>query len=409
MSPLLTGTAADRARAVIADIAAALRDPSVYDADPGLRAPDVGRGSAGAALLFAELAAESGSAADAETALVFLDASLEQASEERPNALLYPGTVGVGWTLAYLEGGLVDPDPDENDVDALVAHALSSGTWPSNDLIRGVAGCGVYLVERGRPADLVVERLTEMSVTTADGVTWWVDPATCLPDRAAAFPEGYYDLGIAHGQAGVIALLAHLVARGDDDARPLLEGATQWLLAQRLPDGMDHGRYPSIVAADPRPRGGSRLAWCYGDPGVAVGLYAAGRALGDEAIVKEAVDTAYAAAARPDDEAGVVDAPLCHGSAGLLHIFNRLWQQTGDERLAEAARHWFDVALAQRRPSEPVAGYGAMRPPQGGGEFTYEPLAGFLEGATGVALAMLSAVIERETGWDLLLLTKPVT
>ena len=409
MSPLLTGTAADRAREVVADIAAALRDPSVYDADPGLSSPDVGRGSAGPAILFAELAAESGSAADSETALAFLDASLERASEERPNALLYPGTVGVGWTLAYLEGRLIDPDPDENDVDALVTQALSAGSWPSNDLIRGVAGCGVYLVERGRPADLVVERLTEMSTTTADGITWWVDPATCLPDRAAAFPDGYYDLGIAHGQAGVLALLAELVARGDENARPLLEGATAWLLAQRLPDGDGPGRYPSLVPAGSHPHGGSRLAWCYGDPGVATGLYAAGRALGDEAVVKEAVDTALAAAARTGEDAGVADAPLCHGSAGVMHIFNRLWQQTGDERLAEAARHWFDVALAQRRPGEPVAGYGAMRPPPGGGEFAYEPLAGFLEGATGVALAMLSAVTERETGWDLLLLTKPVT
>src|SRR3712207_9128780 len=44
-----------------------------------------------------------------------LDSALEGAMEAQPSALLYPGTVGVGWALAYLEGTLVDPDPEEND------------------------------------------------------------------------------------------------------------------------------------------------------------------------------------------------------------------------------------------------------------------------------------------------------
>ena len=406
MPPLLTGNTADRARQVVTEIAAALRDPSVHDVDPGLRGMDVGRGSAGAAILFAELAAERGSEDDAETALAFLDRALEQAADERPNALLYPGTVGVGWAMAYLEGGLIDPDPDDNDVDALVARALELGNWPSNDLIRGVAGAGVYLVERNRPSELVVTRLREMATETPQGITWWVDPATCLPDRAAMYPHGYYDVGVAHGQAGVVALLAHVLAAGVEPARPLLEGATQWLLAQRLPAATGPGRYPSIVPSDDRKPVGTRLAWCYGDPGVAAGLLAAGRALGDETVVKEALDTALDAAARTGDDAQVVDAPLCHGAAGLLHLFGRLYAQTGEQRLADAARHWAEVALAMRR-DEPVAGYGAMRA-DGQGGWDYEPIAGLLEGAAGVALALLAATSERDPAWDLLLLTKPV-
>ena len=405
MAPLLTGSAADRAREVVRDVAAALRAPAVYDADPSLRGADVGRGSAGATVFFAELAAATGDEADAETALAFLDHALDRAVEDRPSALLYAGTVGVGWTLAYLEGGLVDPEPDDNDVDLLVAQALTGASWPSADLIRGVTGTGVYVLQRGRPTDLVVRRLAAMAVTRPEGATWWVDPATCLPERAAAYPDGYYDVGLAHGQAGTVALLAHALAAGDETARPLLEAATEWLLAQRLPDGTGPGRYPALVDAGDRPPGGSRLAWCYGDVGVAVGLLAAGRALGDERVTKEAADLALDAAART--EAGVVDAPLCHGAAGLLHLFGRLYAQLGDERLADAARHWFDVTLAQRRPGEPVAGYGSMRPDPDG-SLAYEPLAGFLEGASGVGLALLAATGERAPDWDALLLTKPV-
>lgn len=407
MSPLLYGPAVDRARAAIDDIASALRDPSVYDVDPGFRSASIGRGQAGAAVFFAELAAATGDESAGETALAFLDNTLELAGDDPPSALLYPGTIGVGWTLAYLEGRLIDPDPDENDVDALAAQALSVPTWPSPDLIRGVAGVGVYVLERGRPMDATVERLAQMATETPQGTTWYVDPKICLPERREMYPDGYYDVGIAHGQAGVMVVLAHALAAGTEAARPLLASSTEWLLAQRLPEDGRQGRYPAIVPNDDRDPGGSRAAWCYGDPGVAIGLLAAGRALGDDAVVEEARQVALASAARSEPgEAGILDAPLCHGSFGLMHVFSRLYEGLGDELLADTARHWFDYGMTQRRDGEPVAGWGSARPEDG--KYRYEPLAGFLEGATGVGLALLAATTDTAPDWDALLLTKPV-
>ena len=60
-----------------------------------------------------------------------------------------------------------------------------------------------------------------------------------------------------------------------------------------------------------------------------------------------------AAAKRPRGFSGVVDAGLCHGAAGLGHVFNRLFQATGEQRLALAAREWFSVALDM--PARPAA------------------------------------------------------
>jgi lantibiotic modifying enzyme len=408
--PLLTGPSADAARAVVADVAAALRDPAVHDADPGLASSDVGRGSAGAALFFHELARAGGDENDQETAYAFLDTALAGAVEERPTAPLYSGTTGVGYALAHLQ----DHDDDTNDVDELALAALGSDAWPSPDLIRGVTGVGVYLLERlpapvaRKGLDAVVDRLTRMSETDGDGITWYVDPRTVLEDRRQLFPDGYYDVGMAHGQAGMVALLGLMVSAGVETARPLLEGSTAWLLARRLPEDAGPGRYPLMVDKRPAPPRGGRLAWCYGDAGVAVALLAAGRALGDEAIVTEAVDLAVLSAGRVTD-AAVGDAPLCHGSAGLLHVFHRLWQQTGDERLADAARRWFEVLMTQRRPGEPVAGFGSVRPKDANpaSPAEYEPLAGFLEGATGIGLALLAATEGSDTGWDALLLTSP--
>jgi hypothetical protein len=398
--PLLTGPAADSARARIDVIVSALRDPAVYDADPAFRDSNIGRGSAGAAILFAELG-------DGETALAFLDSALEGAMEAQPSALLYPGTVGVGWALAYLEGSLVDPDPEENDVDVLAEHALAAGNWPSADLIRGVTGVGVYLLERGRPLGTMVSRLQDMAVELPEGTTWWVDPKTCLPERAEQYPQGYYDVGMAHGQAGNIAILAHALATGEESARPLLEASTAWLLAQRRHDDAT-GWYPSIVPFErDRDPGGSRTAWCYGDPGVATALVAAGRALGDDKVLREGADLARACAERTEPGlAGIIDAPLCHGSFGLMQVYTRLYEQLEDERIGDAARHWAAHGMTQFREG-PVAGVTSARF-HDQEERTYEPIAGFLEGATGVALALHAATTDRAYGWDALLLTKPL-
>src|SRR5262245_54905738 len=66
---------------------------------------------------------------------------------------------------------------------------------------------------------------------------------------------------------------------------------------------------------------------------------------------------ALRAAERPDATAGVIDAGLCHGAAGLAHIFHRLHRATGDVRLAGAARRWFARTLEMRHSRRGFGGF----------------------------------------------------
>jgi hypothetical protein len=138
------------------------------------------------------------------------------------------------------------------------------------------------------------------------------------------------------------------------------------------------------------PKGGrpepSRSAWCYGDPGIAAALLGAARSVGETAWEKEALAIARRAAERPPDGTGVRDAGLCHGAAGLGHLFNRMFQATGDERLGKASRFWLERTLEMReRPSE-------------------HSDRGILEGVAGIALALLAAVSSTPPEWDRMLL-----
>jgi lantibiotic modifying enzyme len=120
----------------------------------------------------------------------------------------------------------------------------------------------------------------------------------------------------------------------------------------------------------------SPLAWCYGDPGVAAALCVAG-------WHEYATDIAECAAARSIADNSIGDASICHGSAGLAHIFNRLHQATGTPSLRVAAEDWLSHLMdAQLADLD----------------------SGFLTGAAGVGLVLLAAATPLEPRWDRVLL-----
>jgi hypothetical protein len=76
-----------------------------------------------------------------------------------------------------------------------------------------------------------------------------------------------------------------------------------------------------------------------------------------------------------------------------------MFQATGEPRLAEAARSWFERTLAMRRPGRGIGGFEAWQP---GEARSADP--GLLTGATGIALALLAATTNIEPLWDRMLL-----
>jgi hypothetical protein len=161
-------------------------------------------------------------------------------------------------------------------------------------------------------------------------------------------------------------------------------------------------RFPDAVAPGMEPRP-TRSAWCYGDPGVALVLHGVARALGDPQGEEAALALACEAARRATEETRVVDAGLCHGSAGLAHIYNRLYQATGRSELAAAARQWLDHTLGLWQPGQGIGGYRVQNAREDG-ELFWDVSPGLLAGEAGVALALLAAASSVEPAWDRTLL-----
>jgi hypothetical protein len=337
---------------------------------------------------------------------------MQAVSEVEAPASLYSGLTGVAWVAAHLRerfSGL-DIGSSLDEIDEVLLEHLDRSPWPdSYDLIDGLVGFGVYALERVPQAatavaclERVIDHLAETAERRPEGIAWVSCSEWLPPDLREKEPARSYNLGLAHGIPGVIALLGRACAAGVavEKSRPLLEGAARWLMVRRAMVGTDGFPYriePGLPCVS------ARLAWCYGDPGVATALLGAARCAGEPAWERAARSVARRAAERPPDEAEVVDAGLCHGAAGLGHLFNRMFQATGEPRLREAARFWFQRTLEMCQPDRGIAGFAAWNPgPERSLGWTADP--GLLTGAAGIALALLAAVTPIEPAWDRVLL-----
>ncbi len=369
-----------------------------------------GASSAAAAMSLA-YAARVELVADAEAlAAERLDATVAALSDGVTGVGLWGGLAGVGFSVSHLAGGDDAAAVCQVIDEALLQHLdiRSAGTpgspWTGDyDLVGGLVGIGISALERleapdaRRVATRVLEHLENTAREEGGGVTWFTPPALLPEWQRALCPDGHYNLGLAHGVPGVIGLMAGFVTAELEvpRARALLDGAVRWLRA--LVPARPAPRFPAWwgPGIDEAP---ARLAWCYGDAGVAITLLAAARALEDAGLEEEAIAMGHEMAARPIGECGVVDMAICHGAAGVAHIFNRMYQATGDAVLGDAARTWIDRMLAMRRPGEAIGGFPALRSRDGAD--SWEAEAGIISGASGVALVLLAAATEIEPAWD---------
>jgi lantibiotic modifying enzyme len=422
--PLLVGEEAAAAHAVVLDIAERLRNPAgtSWEINPlaadlprsvSRRAASFSSGAAGIAVFFAYLHQFDADQGYEATSLEYLNAALERVEEPPFSWAFFGGLPGVAWTATHLS----DPQTRESscdpvsDVDDLLAEHLARPARRGDfDLISGLVGCGVFALERlPRPGAAhclarIVQQLDDMAEKRPGGVTWLTPPDMVPRDHLSRAPCGYYNFGVAHGVPGVIALLASARAAGiaRSTADSLLEGAVAWLKSCALPPGGDTV-FPKWIPKGMPMREPSRLAWCYGDPGIAATLLHAARCADEPAWGREAVRWALAAAATPLSRSGVLDAGLCHGAAGLTHLFNRMYQATGEEPLSDAARIWLQRTLGLRREGEGIAGFLSYKP-QPDPERPWVAQSGFLTGAAGIGLALLTAISSLEPAWDRALL-----
>lgn len=310
------------------------------------RGQSLANGAAGIALLHIELAlAGRGPWADAHAAIRRATASLVDAGD---HAGLYYGAPAVTFMLHAAQTGgppkyareLVTLDSHLARLARRRLHAaadrIDAGEYTQfgeYDLFYGMVGIGVLLRVRNPGSDIFGDVLRYLVRLTHpiqdDGMElpgWWVphDPDPILPT-----PGGHANLGMAHGAAGILALLAlaaidGYTVDGHHEALHRLTGLFQdW--RQDSPEGPWWPQWitrTELRTHRPAQPGPGRPSWCYGTPGIARALQLAALATGDVTRQRDAEHALLTSLTDPNLER-LTEPGLCHGVAGLYQTVYR--------------------------------------------------------------------------------------
>lgn len=286
------------------------------------RTQDLSEGALGVALLHLER----GDLASARSSLAQAVAGGVSAGG---NASLFHGAPALEFVIS--RAGRADRDVRDT-VDRVVATRLAtarrrqaSGALPhlaEFDLIRGLSGLGALLLTRDGASPLLEEVLAYL-VSLARPVRiegrelpgWWSETGPADKEMDG----GHGNNGVAHGIAGVLAVLSLAVRHniqvpGQHDA---IEVFARWLDRYGCCYWTTHDQLSAHEPPEPEP---ARPSWCYGRLGIARTQQLAALALRDPARRRAAEDNVVRTLADPDCLGRITDASLCHGWAGLLTV-----------------------------------------------------------------------------------------
>ncbi|MEV5373117.1 lanthionine synthetase C family protein [Streptomyces albogriseolus] len=429
----------ERAGAVSSEILERLADPAATmaatripaeAADDGVAEPvwaelTLGSGSPGLALAFAGAARDT--ARQVPRAHAYLTAGTHAVPGARGTAsgiFKGPGALACAVLVAHrTTGGYVSAlerfDAYQRDLVRTVLPPVEDRPLPTighYEVVRGLSGVGRYLLARAEtceePLTAVLDHLVRLSLGTVEHQgalvpRWWALDAPRIGSEGA-FPGGHLNLGLSHGVAGPLALMAlaweqGVRVQGQREAMEATAGLLRtWAVADR------HGVFwPGYLSFAKWRRGPAAYdgtakwpAWCYGAPGVSRALQLAGRALGRTDFSDLARASVDRLLALPRSDWGINDHALCHGWAGALHQLGRLNEEWQDPRL-DGLRD--DIAAELVSAFDPALPFGLRftmtKAPFG------SDVSGYLDGAAGVALALDSyAVGGTPADWDMPLL-----
>ncbi len=335
---------------------------------------------------------------------------LEKIFDEISDGYSYPtfcvGIAGVGWAVEHLaQNNFIETNTNETlgNIDTYLASKMLYDLEKNNnyDFLHGAIGIGIYFLNHlsntksKKYLIQLIDKLERQSIEEKDGALKWESVVQDINEQ----PKKVFNLSLSHGIASIVAFLAKAYTYGvyKEKVKPMLENAVKYILKQKLNPNIYGSYFPSWICND-EPVSKSRLAWCYGDLGIAVTIYQAGKALNNKEWEQIAIEVLLHASNRRDlEKEFVVDACLCHGTASMSHIFNRMYRNTGIEKFKETSKFWLNETLKMAKFEDGLAGYKTWFGEKHGG---WKKEYGILEGIAGTGLVLISAISDKESKWD---------
>ncbi|NLR56935.1 hypothetical protein HGH93_02400 [Chitinophaga polysaccharea] len=311
------------------------------------------------------------------------------------------GRAGAKWFYVYLgERGIIDEEDISlicNDDASLASVALEMVRNGDSDFLHGSLGIAYYLLKRGDDwKNFFFDTFfKELNLLRQKSLCGRVVPKYDFFERV--IKKGEVNLGLAHGIVSVIKFCLQCYRQGicRVEAKSLCGMLVDFLLEHQN-SNTSRSFFPYEVKIGEDMDKYSRMAWCYGDLSVAYILYEVACVFNDKDLEFFSLKVLRQCGERIDLQAEkVFDAGFCHGAAGIAHIFNKVWHNTGDEFFKQACDYWMKQTIAFCRYNDGVGGYKSFISSSG----TYENCYSILEGTAGIGMVMYS-YLTGDFSWD---------
>jgi lantibiotic modifying enzyme len=308
------------------------------------------------------------------------------------------GLSGIAWSLDFLhkEGFLEERSVDllGTGIQAALSVIAKRCLEKDNlDFMHGATGVMLYLLEYGNIEPEIIEAFIRKSIEEEEMVRW---PSFIGYDSN----ENGINLSLAHGNASILFLLLQYYRKQGTQYRRTLDKLISFFLSSTFTESSRISSFPGYILFSKHKdlEMDSRIGWCYGDIGISYTLFVTSLALGDEVLQQKALGFLQKAAKRRKPaETYIADAGFCHGSIGVAHLYNRVYQITGKDEFKSAALYFYQDTIDHARYGKEFAGF---RPWRDAPQDNLKGSLGLLEGIAGIGLGLLASITDTAPGWD---------
>ncbi|MBS1780027.1 MAG: hypothetical protein JST70_11920 [Bacteroidetes bacterium] len=282
---------------------------------------------------------------------------------------------------------------DDSHLKHISLTLLKNGNY---DFLHGSLGIAYYILHSTVPTDFIYfnqlfKELSEITTTDTNFLFHNYDHINQVVEK------NKINLGLAHGLPSILKFcLSCYKFKVCENHAKLISNIIIKFMLNVASNPIDNCAFPSIYVKDEPLQVSKRLAWCYGDLGIGLILYQAAITLEDNELLLFASNLLIQSTQRTKVEDTLIyDGGICHGSAGAAHIYNKMWNYTGETEYKLASAFWIKKTLEFAKYQDGLAGfkkYNSMLK-------IHQNDFGILEGIAGIGLVLYS-YITNDFSWD---------
>ena len=364
-------------------------------------------GLSGIALFHFYYAKYSNNTNQTETAWKILNEIISKVNNGFLDPTYCSGISGFGWTIDHLvQENLINIDTDGllSDFNDKIFQIMMENLNVSHyEFLYGASGYAYYFINRHR---------TTSNKNTKKRYQQYLEEYVKSLEQVILVGEGKrlkflfdkniketgVNLGVSHGIGGVIGILIELINTNISVAlsKKILNNICDFYLnvLSYKTINKSNSKFPIFFAPEnDKTIYNNRLAWCYGDLGVAFHLLKASKLLNNSPLKSSILNILAESSNRKSFEETLVrDAGICHGAFGNSIIYAELSKSCVNLSFDMTSKFWFKEGIKMKSFSDGYAGFKQWN----GAQQCWIKHLSLLEGISGIGLSIMSLANGKE-------------